>query len=51
MSELGSLAARRYGIQSVPTLVVFDGDGSPVKLYAGIPNRKEIVEQVNLLQQ
>lgn len=51
MSELGSLAARRYGVRSVPTLVVFDGEGSPVELHTGIPNRKEVVEQVNLLLQ
>jgi len=51
MSELGSLAARRYGVQSVPTLIIFNSDGTPAALHAGIPNRKDIVEQVNLLLQ
>jgi hypothetical protein len=51
MSELGSVAARRYGVQSVPSLIIFGGDGTPVEVHAGIPKRKEIVDQVELLLQ
>jgi len=49
LGELGGVAARRYGVKSVPTLILFDGTGKSVGLYTGIPNRKEVVKQIDLL--
>ena len=46
LSEVGSQAARRYGVRGVPTLIVFDGSGNIVEQSAGVPNRKQIVTQV-----
>ncbi|MFZ5917297.1 MAG: thioredoxin family protein [Chloroflexota bacterium] len=49
LSELGREAARRYGVRGVPTLVIFDGRGQVVQQTSGIPNRQEVVDQVNRL--
>lgn len=46
MSEIGSSSAQRYGVRSVPTLIVFDGNGDLVERIVGVPNRKQIVAQV-----
>ena len=49
MSEVGSRAAQQYGVQGVPTLIIFDGDGNVADKSVGVPNRKEIVGQVTAL--
>jgi thioredoxin-related protein len=46
MSEVGSRAARQYGVRSVPTLVVFDRNGQVIETMVGVPNRKSVVAQV-----
>jgi len=46
MSEVGSRAARQYGVRSMPTLIIFDGDGNIVETSVGVPNRKSVVTQV-----
>jgi len=46
MSEVGSRAAQQYGVRSVPTLIVFDGNGQVIETIVGVPNRKSIVAQV-----
>ena len=48
-SEVGSLAAHRYGVRGVPTLIIFDGEGRVVEQSAGIPDRRNVVAQVNSL--
>ena len=51
MSEIGRQAAVRYGVRSVPTLLIFDGTGTLVEHTAGIPNRAAIVGRVLELAQ
>jgi thioredoxin-related protein len=51
MSEIGSRAAQRYAVRSVPTLVIFDCDGKRVDQTAGVPSRKKVVAQVEGLCQ
>jgi hypothetical protein len=51
MSEVGRHAAVRYGVRSVPTLLVVDGAGTLVAHEAGIPNRAAIVGRVLELAQ
>jgi thioredoxin-related protein len=46
MTEVGSQAARQYGVRGVPTLIVFDGSGNVVEQSVGVPNRKDVVTQV-----
>ena len=48
-SSLGREIASRHDIRSVPTLLVFNGDGDVAFRYSGIPNRKEIVSQARAL--
>jgi thioredoxin-like negative regulator of GroEL len=48
-SDVGKLAAQRYGVRSIPTLVVFDGAGQVQDIRAGVPDRKHVVELVNEL--
>ena len=49
MSGLGGDAARRYGVRGVPTLILFDGSGQMVGQSVGVPDRNDIVEQVEKL--
>jgi thioredoxin-related protein len=49
MSGLGVDAARRYGVRGVPTLILFDGAGRIVDQRAGIPDREQVVAQVEAL--
>ena len=46
MIEVGSQAARQYGVHSVPTLIVFDSRGNVIEQSVGVPNRKDVVTQV-----
>ena len=45
-SELGLQAARRYGVRGVPTVVIFDAEGEIVDQSIGIPDRGNVVAQV-----
>jgi thioredoxin-related protein len=47
MSEVGRQVARRYGVRGVPTLIIFDGSGDVVGQIVGVPNRGNVVAQVN----
>lgn len=38
-SPLGRELSRRYGVASVPTFLVFSGDGSLVGRHVGLPDR------------
>jgi len=49
VSESGSQVAQRYGVRGVPTIVVLDGTGQVVAQSAGLPDRAELVAQVNAL--
>ena len=46
-SELGSRMAQRYGVRGVPTIVVLDGAGQVVAQSVGMPDRADLVAQVN----
>lgn len=45
-SELGKEAAGRFGVTSVPTLLVLDGAGEVVHRETGMPSREEVVARV-----
>jgi len=49
LGDVGSQAARRYGVRGLPTLVVVDGKGQAVDFQAGIPDRNKAVMQINQL--
>ena len=49
LSSLGRQATQRYGVRGGPAIIIFDGAGNIVEQRTGIPNRKNIVEQVNIL--
>jgi thioredoxin-related protein len=42
MSRAGLALAREYGVQAVPTFVVFDGKGQVVYVQVGLPDRAAI---------
>ena len=44
LSPVGREAINRYGVRGLPTLVVLDGCGEVVALYAGIPRVSRVVE-------
>jgi thioredoxin-related protein len=46
---VGRELAIRYGVRSVPTLVLLDGNGDVVLKQAGVPRRGEIVAAVGQL--
>jgi thioredoxin-related protein len=45
-SQLGSQLAGRYGVRGVPTIVVLDGTGEVVAQSVGLPDRADLVAQV-----
>ena len=47
VSEAGGQLASRYGVRGVPTIVVLDGTGQVVAQSVGLPDRAELVAQVN----
>ncbi|MGD8967301.1 MAG: thioredoxin family protein [Anaerolineae bacterium] len=49
MNGVGRELAIRYGVRSVPTLVLLDGNGDVVLKQAGSPRRGEIVAAVEQL--
>ena len=48
MSRVGREIAARYGVRSIPTLLVLD-DGHEVYRQDGMPDRAEIVRRTNAL--
>jgi len=45
-SQLGNQLAGRYGVRGVPTIVVLDGSGQVVAQSIGLPDRADLVAQV-----
>jgi thioredoxin-like negative regulator of GroEL len=43
--EQGRDVAVRYGVRSLPSTIVVDGDGEVIELHSGLPPRKKIVAQ------
>jgi hypothetical protein len=42
LSETGREVARSYGVRSVPTFLIFDGEGTLIGREVGLPNRGKI---------
>jgi len=42
LSEIGREVAQEYSVRSVPTFVIFDGEGTLVGREVGLPNRGKI---------
>lgn len=42
LSELGRAVAKRYGVRSVPTFLIFDSSGAMIARQVGFPDRDEI---------
>ena len=42
--------ARRYGVQSIPTLVLFK-DGNEVRRFIGVQNHNTLIEAINKLKE
>jgi len=42
LSELGQEIAQRHGVRSVPTFLVFDGQGNLIEQQVGFPDRGKI---------
>lgn len=49
MNGVGRELALRYGVRSVPTLVLLDGNGDVVLTQSGVPRRAQIVEATEQL--
>jgi thioredoxin-related protein len=47
LSEVGREVAQRYGVRSVPTFLIFDGDGTLIGREVGFPNRGRIESLVS----
>ena len=45
-SQVGNLMAQRYGVRGVPTIVVLDGEGEVITVSVGVPDRANLVAQV-----
>lgn len=41
-SQVGRATAARYGVQAMPTFVIFDREGHPVAQSAGLPDRTQL---------
>ncbi len=44
--QLGQQIARRYGVSWLPTLLAFDGDGTPYYRKSGPPGRASVLEAI-----
>jgi thioredoxin 1 len=49
VDEVGKIAGQ-YGVQSIPTLVLFK-DGKEVKRFIGVQNEKTLIEAINKLKE
>ena len=47
LSQVGREVAQRYGVRSVPTFLIFDGEGTLIGREVGFPNRGRIISLVN----
>jgi thioredoxin-related protein len=47
LSDVGREVAQRYGVRSVPTFLIFDGDGALIGREVGFPNRGRIESLVS----
>ncbi len=47
--SVGRALAVRYGVRSVPTLVLLDGDGNVILQQAGSPRREDIITALERL--
>ena len=47
LSEVGREVAQRYGVRSVPTFLIFDGEGTLIGREVGFPNRGRIESLVS----
>ena len=43
LSKIGREIAARYGVQSLPTLLVVDADSKEIYRETGMPNRRKVV--------
>jgi len=43
LSDIGRQAAARYDVRSLPTTLLFDGDGNLVHRQTGLPDRDEFL--------
>ena len=48
-SDIGRVAAQRYGVRGIPTLLVLDGAGQVQDAQVGLPDRKHTVEVASKL--
>lgn len=46
LSQIGREAAGRYGVRSVPTFLMFDGEGELLGREVGLPNRAKIESMI-----
>ena len=49
LNSVGMNAARRFGVHTVPTFMVFDGQGTVAMVQIGIPNRAKITSVLRAL--
>ena len=42
LGDIGGVAAARYGVRAVPTIIVFDAEGKPVAQSTGLPDTGEL---------
>ena len=45
--SVGNEMAKKFSIHSVPTFIVFKGDGQEIWRKLGFPNRSTIIEVIN----
>ena len=50
-SAVGREAAAHFQVSALPTFVLVDGDGQPVLRLAGMPNRGQIVQELERLEE
>ena len=48
-SDVGRVAAQRYGVHGIPTVLVLDGAGQVQDTQVGLPDRKHTVEVASKL--
>jgi thiol-disulfide isomerase/thioredoxin len=48
-SDIGRVAAQRYGVRGIPTLLVLDGAGEVQDVQVGVPDRKHTVDVASKL--
>jgi thioredoxin-related protein len=47
LSEIGKQAAARYDVRSLPTTLLFDGEGTLVHRQTGLPDRDEFLTRLH----